>query len=358
MGARLALAFSAGMVATVNPCGFALLPAYLSYFLGLDLEADGGAGGGGAVGPGQGRSRPSPVLRALVVSSAVTAGFLVVFGIMGVAWSSVSSVIGQRLPWFTLIIGVGLVVLGIAVLRGFEPTIRLPHLDLNRSGRETLTMFLYGVSYAVASLSCTIPVFISLVSVTLDGSFGQSVAAFVAYGLGMGMTLAILTMAVALARTGVVTAFRRVLPHMQTISGALLVIAGIFVGYYAWVEIQELGSGGSSPVVDWSRDVQSWLQNHVEGIGGARLAAAAAVVIAAAVAIAVVRGHARDEPGEGAGVGNESTTAGTTTGTTAGTTTGTTAGTTTGTTTDTTRALTADDDPAGSGSGQSGAERI
>ena len=33
---HLALAFSAGMIATVNPCGFAMLPAYLSYFLGLE----------------------------------------------------------------------------------------------------------------------------------------------------------------------------------------------------------------------------------------------------------------------------------------------------------------------------------
>ncbi|MSV49377.1 MAG: cytochrome c biogenesis protein CcdA, partial [Actinobacteria bacterium] len=30
MAAVLALAFSAGMVATVNPCGFAMLPAYLA----------------------------------------------------------------------------------------------------------------------------------------------------------------------------------------------------------------------------------------------------------------------------------------------------------------------------------------
>ena len=290
MGARLALAFSAGMVATVNPCGFALLPAYLSYFLGLDPS---GADGGGptstrttiVAAPG----RTSPVLRALVVSAAVTAGFLVVFGIMGLVWSSVSSVIGQRLPWFTLFIGIALVVLGIAVLRGFEPTVRVPHLDLNRSGRELVTMFLYGISYAVASLSCTIPVFISLVSITLDGSFGQSFGAFVAYGLGMGMTLGILTIAVALARTGIVSSFRRILPHMQTISGVLLVLAGLFVGYYAWVELQELGSGASSPVVDWTRDVQSWLQNWVEGVGGGRLAAGAAVIIAAAVAIALVR---------------------------------------------------------------------
>lgn len=289
MGARLALAFSAGMVATVNPCGFALLPAYLSYFLGLEQPGD-------AVGPA---ARRSPVLRALVVSAAVTAGFLVVFGIMGVAWSSVSSAIGQRLPWFTLVIGIGLVVLGIAVLRGFEPTVRLPHVDMDRSGRELVTMFLYGISYAVASLSCTIPVFISLVSVTLDGSFAQSLGAFVAYGLGMGMTLGILTMAVALARTGVVTAFRRILPHMQTISGVLLVLAGLFVGYYAWVEIRELGSGASSPVVDWTRDVQSWLQNWVEDVGGGRLAAAAAIIIGAAVAIALVRRSGpADAPGE------------------------------------------------------------
>ena len=102
MGARLALAFSAGMVATVNPCGFALLPAYLTYFLGLDP-----AGSDATTDSADARrANPSPVLRALVVSAAVTAGFLVVFGVMGLAWSSVSSVIGRRLPWFTLVIGV------------------------------------------------------------------------------------------------------------------------------------------------------------------------------------------------------------------------------------------------------------
>ena len=43
--APFALAFTAGMVATVNPCGFAMLPAYLSYFLGLESSgADGDLG--------------------------------------------------------------------------------------------------------------------------------------------------------------------------------------------------------------------------------------------------------------------------------------------------------------------------
>ncbi len=275
MDAELALAFSAGMVATVNPCGFALLPAYLSYFLGLEGD------GTDTDGP-----RRAPVTRALAVSAAVTLGFLVVFAIMGFAWSSVSGLVGRRLPYFTIVVGVGLVALGIAMLRGFEPVLRLPKLQVGTEGRQLGSMFLYGVSYAVASLSCTIPIFIGIVSTTLERtSFLAGVATFVAYGLGMGLTLSILTIAVALARSGIVTRFRRVLPYVNRISGGLLIAAGAFVSYYAWVEIQELNSGRSSSVVSWSRDLQSAMQRWVEDVGGARLAIGAAIIVAAAVAI-------------------------------------------------------------------------
>ena len=67
--APLALAFAAGLVATVNPCGFAMLPAYLSYFMGIDEENQG---------------RPAALRGALVVGAIVSAGFLVVFGLAGI----------------------------------------------------------------------------------------------------------------------------------------------------------------------------------------------------------------------------------------------------------------------------------
>ncbi len=292
MNANLALAFSAGMVATVNPCGFAMLPAYLSYFLGLEGEA-GTVAADGTVAPPR-----APVTRALAVSAAVTAGFLVVFGIMGFAWSSVSGIVGTRLPYFTFVVGVALVVLGIAMLRGFEPVVSLPKLQLDANRRELWSMFLYGISYAVASLSCTIPIFIGIVSTTLErDSFLAGLGTFLAYGLGMGMTLAILTIGVALARSGIVRTFRRILPYVNRISGGFLIAAGTFVGYYAWVEIQELRSGSSSSVVQFSRDLQSSMQRWVESVGGARLALGAAIVIAAAVAITVVARSGRDDGG-------------------------------------------------------------
>lgn len=280
MNANLALAFSAGMVATINPCGFAMLPAYLSYFLGLEGEQ------ASTDAEGVLHTPTAPVPQALRVSGAVTAGFLVVFGLMGVAWSSVAGIVGTKLPYVTITIGVGLVVLGVAMLRGFEPAVSLPKLQLNSNRRELGSMFLYGISYAVASLSCTIPIFVAIVSTTLrQESFVAGVATFLAYGLGMGMTLAVLTIAVALARSGIVRTFRRVLPYMNKISGGFLIVAGTFVSYYAWVSIQELRSGRGSALVDWTYDVQNSVTAWVEQVGGGRLAAGAAIIIVAAVAI-------------------------------------------------------------------------
>jgi cytochrome c biogenesis protein CcdA len=95
-GQRLATLFGAGMAATVNPCGFALLPAYLSFYLGMTDDAEGGD------------RLPAP-LRAVKVGAAMTAGFLVTFGVIGLVWSSISSVVAEHLPWVSVAMGVVLV---------------------------------------------------------------------------------------------------------------------------------------------------------------------------------------------------------------------------------------------------------
>ncbi|MCZ7628126.1 MAG: cytochrome c biogenesis CcdA family protein [Microthrixaceae bacterium] len=299
----IALAFVAGAVATINPCGFALLPAYLSYFLGLDdSTSDDSTSGRSASERGVTSAGVDPVLKALGVSSAVTLGFLTVFGIMGVVWSSVSGWLGTRLPYFTIVVGIVLVGLGIAMLRGFEPVVDLPKLHLSDRRRELSSMFLYGVSYAIASLNCTIPVFIAVTSTTLTGSeFLAGVATFLAYGLGMGATLAVLTIAVALAKAGLIARFRSLLPKMNAISGVLLILAGSFVTYYAYVEIQELAGKGSSGVVPWVRDLQSSLHGWAEQFGATRILIGAVLIVGGALAVtALVRrnGHRSVEPPE------------------------------------------------------------
>lgn len=236
------------MAATVNPCGFALLPAYLAAFVGHEHRG----GRFGAVG------------RAFVVSVVLTAGFVLVFGSFGLIVTPLALRIEEHLPWVTVVIGIGLVGLGAAMLAGRQVLVNLP--KLNKGGRDgTLpSMFLFGVSYAVASLSCTIAPFLAVTTSTFrTENLLAGLAVFVAYGVGMGVVIAVLTVAVALVRTGAANRFRKLLPLMHKVAGGFLLIAGTYVAYYGWYEIRVLDGARGDPVIDRAIEFQTWLQNTV-----------------------------------------------------------------------------------------------
>lgn len=268
-----AIAFAAGMVAAFNPCGFAMLPAYLGYFLGLDDESSDSSG---------------RILRALAVASALTAGFVVVFGIIGMILSYLEVQIFEHLPWITMIIGVGLVGLGIAMLRGFQMTVALPKLDKGAGSRQLTSMFLFGVSYAVASLSCTLPIFMAQVTNTfrLD-SFWEGLASYVAYGLGMGLVLMVLTLLMALAKGSMVHGMKRVLPYVDRVAGGLLVVAGAYVAYYGWYELQVYADntdvgGPAEQVTGLQSDITTWIND----VGAGRIGLVLGSLVVAALLVA------------------------------------------------------------------------
>jgi cytochrome c-type biogenesis protein len=271
--APLAYAFSVGMVATVNPCGFAMLPAYLSFFLGLE---------------GAEEDTRASVLQALAIGGVVTAGFLVVFGLLGILLDGALSSVQQYLPWVTIVLGLVLVALGIALLRGRSFSVRLPTVT-GTNGRQLTSVFLFGVSYALVSLSCTIPLFIAAVAPSFThANFASGVAAFLAYGLGMGVVLIALTVALALARHSLVRNLRRVLPYVYKISGVLLLVAGAYVAYYGWYELRvrngDFSRGGPAKVVsDWNTSISAWIQQTGPSRIGIVLAAAVGVVVALAM---------------------------------------------------------------------------
>lgn len=251
--APLALAFTAGMVATVNPCGFAMLPAYLGYFLGLEPGDDG-------------EDATAGLLRALVVGAVVSAGFLLLFASAGALVSWTSFGVGEWSPWLTVAIGFGLVVFGVAFLRGWEPKLAVPRLDQGGRNRGLWSMFLFGLSYAVASLSCTIGPFTSVVASTFSrSSVTSGVATFAAYGAGMALLLMVLTVTLAMARRGLVTSLRRSLPYVQRVSGAVMVVTGAYLSWYGVYEIrliqhgQRSGRGPVGRVTGWSADLSDWL---------------------------------------------------------------------------------------------------
>ncbi|HEY7720856.1 MAG TPA: cytochrome c biogenesis protein CcdA, partial [Pedococcus sp.] len=83
--AALSLAVGAGMLAALNPCGFALLPAWLTMVVqGAD-----------------GADRAVAVTRALRLAAAMTVGFVAVFGAFGAVVVPLALSLERWLPWAT-----------------------------------------------------------------------------------------------------------------------------------------------------------------------------------------------------------------------------------------------------------------
>jgi cytochrome c biogenesis protein CcdA len=268
-----AVAFTAGMLATVNPCGFAMLPAYLGFFLGVE---------------GGGEDAQAGLSRALAVGLSVSVGFAATFAVIGLVVTHLTSEVYEWAPLISVVIGVVLALLGVYLLTGRELKVALPRLDAGGRTTGVRSMVGYGVSYAVVSLGCTLPLFLSLVTSTFRReSFISGVAVFGAYGLGFTVLLVALTVAVALARRSIVAGLRRLLPFVSRISGGLLLVAGAYVAWYGWYERNRIGE--EDPFVDrvtgWSADVSAWVQDR----GATSVGLTLAVVIAAAAIYVAAR---------------------------------------------------------------------
>ena len=245
-----AFAFGIGMVALLNPCGFGLLPAYLGFFLGQNDQAS---------------SRWITLNRAQGVGLAMTLGMLMVFGFFGLVIGGLQTAIATRLPYFNISLGVGLVVLGIAMLRGYQLTLRIPKMQKGGASGSFASMFLFGASYATASLTCTLGLFVTAINSGnvagapgRGGGFTSSLGSLVSYGLGMGLLATMITLFLALGKQGLVGRFRSVLPKINIISAVLLLIVGPYsIGYGIW-ELQVLGEWPlGDGVWPWLNDVNA-----------------------------------------------------------------------------------------------------
>jgi cytochrome c biogenesis protein CcdA len=266
----LVLALVAGAVAAFNPCGFALLPAYLALLV--------------AEGPGTGRgSRAAAVARAVRFSAGMTVGFVAVFGLFGAVITSLAVSVEAYLPVVTVVIGVVLVGLGGWLLAGRS----LAGPGLAGRGRAPAwtwgSQIGYGVSFALASLSCTIAPFLAVTAGSLRGAGVWGIAgSYLAYALGMGTVVLTLALAVATARSSVTAVMRRAAPVVSRLAGVLLLVAGGYVAWYGWFELRVLaGDTTTDPVVSAAVGVQATITRWIAGLG-------AGPIIGVAVALAVL----------------------------------------------------------------------
>jgi len=108
------LAFSAGLASFVNPCGFALLPVYITYYF-----------------KNEGIEKVSffrRILAGLIFGLIVSLGFVAVFSLLGVIVSYIGRSLLRYVGWFDLAMGFLLIIIGLVYLFNLNSKINLNKL--------------------------------------------------------------------------------------------------------------------------------------------------------------------------------------------------------------------------------------
>jgi cytochrome c-type biogenesis protein len=267
----LTLALAAGGLSTVNPCGFAMLPAYLTFYVGADED--------------QLPTATSRTAQGLKTGLMVTAGFLLVFALVGIPITYGATRIVRTIPWIGMALGVTLLVVGIATFFGRKISMTINSPIRPEQNRRPKTMFLFGVGYGIASLGCTLPVFLAVIGASLaTAGPGGALLVLVAYGAGMAIMLILFSTGAAVVRDGLVKSVRRIMPYMGRITGGMLAVAGVYLTYY-WgrVKFGSAATLGDDPIVGFVGDFTATIERYA-GVYGRPVMIVLGIVLLAIVA--------------------------------------------------------------------------
>ena len=220
-------AFGAGMLAAVNPCGFVMLPAYLTLYIGDETE-DQRKGIRGVTARGA---------RAVYISLTMGLGFVVLFGAAGLVVGLSQEAVRVALPWIGFVMGFLITGLGAYILAGGKLYTGLAQRMADKVGDPSVASlqgyFLFGISYALASLSCTLPLFLSVITSSFSrGGIVNGTLQFVSYAAGMTFLILAITIAIAIAKSALVSHLRRIMPYLNAISATVLILVGAYLVFY------------------------------------------------------------------------------------------------------------------------------
>ncbi len=275
MTSTLAFAFGVGMLATVNPCGFALLPAFLAYYLGLDTVPTAAT----AQAPGTARR----ALNGLATGALISLGFAAVFTIAQLLVAIGLRSIIAAVTWVALITGVLLTGLGAAMLAGRHIGISLGNHRVTRSGRGPGAMLTFGAAYAIASLSCTLAVLLAVIAQALAANSITTLVS--AYAPGASTVLVLLALSAALASSALATALRRISRYLPlgAGAGAVLVASGLYLIAY-WAPALNSGQANqalASSTSPLTSALSTFVQAHTTQIAAVAIVAVLAALLAA-----------------------------------------------------------------------------
>lgn len=218
----------------------------------------------------------------------MTVGFAAFFGVFGLVIQPVAGQVQQHLAWFTIVFGLLITAAGAWLLAGRQLPALAPKLRRAPTvTRSVPSMALFGMAYATASVGCTIAPFLAIVvSAFRSGSTTEGIALFTAYAAGMGLIVGAASLTVALTRTTAVTRLRRLGAIAPRLGGGLLLLVGVYVGYYGCYEIRvQRDPATTDPVIDAAAGIQRAVADALDAGGAAAITVLFATLLFTALLI-------------------------------------------------------------------------
>ncbi len=276
--ATLSLAIVAGVLATFNPCGFALLPAYM----GMIAAAS------------EGRSKSQALIGGLRFASGMTVGFILLFGTFGLVFAPFASAISRYLPIVTIVVGFLVVSLGFWLLLGRKLGSSAALIKGWSPGESWFSQVGYGLTFAVVSLSCTFGPFLAVTGASIRSSdFLGIVFTFIAFALGMGAAVSVIAVATALTGSQVSVWIRSKSEVISRLTGSLVILAGLYVSWFGWYEWRvNSGDQINDPIIGAVTDAQAWVVNTLSSNSSLVITLTFVIVIAGVAGIVVSKRRA------------------------------------------------------------------
>ena len=221
--------FIAGSLAAVNPCGIVMLPVYLALYVNGEKNE-------------YSQNFSNKLNNSLKVILSVGTGFIILFILISILVYFSQSLIGQIIPFLSIFMSILIIYFGVGEIlnkKTFKSSLmQLANKIGNPKNRGMIPYVLFGISYGLVSVGCALPIFISIVTKTLNDSFFDIIVNFIFYSLGMLSIISFLTFSTLFSvntYSKVNNFFRK---YSSIIFGLFLTAAGIYMLSYWIVDIR------------------------------------------------------------------------------------------------------------------------
>lgn len=209
--------FSAGILTFLNPCSYAILPIYFSKYIKKNNA----------------QNSLFIFTNSLKLTLFLSVGYISVFLIISIIILTVGMKILSYFPWLGSILGIFLIIFGLSIISNKFTIFNKLGSTFYDQKSSSKQHFVFGIFYSLASLSCSIPLFISIIFQALISSTEvlSIITIFTFYLFGILLMIILLILLVNTLGHILYEYLTKLTPYYNKISGILILITGLYITY-------------------------------------------------------------------------------------------------------------------------------